>query len=439
MREIQSVVRKNLAHYNATPVASASSVDLGAQIGLFLDISGTTTITSFGSTATAGIWKVLRFQGALSLTYNATSLILPGDADITTVADDVAIFYCVSTGNWMCAAYMTGNNRGISSGVVSIAGNTTLTVSATSKLHIVSATATVTLPAASAMSVGESIKIKSTTTGEVLIDPAGTDTLDGLTTNYRLPSFSNCEITKSAAGAFVLSNITNQNVGDWTWAGYGTALQGWVKAGQDISRTTYASLFSVYGTTYGVGNGTTTFGLPLHQGRAPMGAGTGTMVEIVTASSGNGFTVVSNNTKWITGMTVVLSALSGFTTTATAGPTYYVVRISATNIRLATTLALAQNNTPDITISGSGSATITHTMTARTLGEVGGEEVHAMSLTELLSHQHNVGTGLTDIDQSRIGGGRNSLSATIAIDAAGGNAAMNITQPFMVGELYIKT
>ena len=122
LREIQTVVRKNLAHYNATPIASASSVDLGAKLGLFLDISGTTTITSFGSTATAGIWKVLRFQGALSLTYNATSMILPGDADITTAADDVAIFYCVSAGNWMCAAYMTGNNRGLSSGVVNVTG-----------------------------------------------------------------------------------------------------------------------------------------------------------------------------------------------------------------------------------------------------------------------------------------------------------------------------
>jgi hypothetical protein len=163
------------------------------------------------------------------------------------------------------------------------------------------------------------------------------------------------------------------------------------------------------------------------------------MVEIVTTSSGNGFTVVSNNTKWITGMTVVLSALSGFTTSATAGPTYYVVRISSTNIRLATTLALAQNLTPDVTISGTGSATITYTVTARTLGEQGGEEVHAMSITELLGHGHNIGTGLTDLDQARIGGGRNTLINNIDTDDTGGNAAMNNMQPFFVGELYIKT
>jgi hypothetical protein len=38
---------------------------------------------------------------------------------------------------------------------------------------------------------------------------------------------------------------------------------GWLKAnGQLVSRTTYAALFAVIGTTYGAGDGTTTFALP---------------------------------------------------------------------------------------------------------------------------------------------------------------------------------
>jgi len=38
---------------------------------------------------------------------------------------------------------------------------------------------------------------------------------------------------------------------------------GWLKAnGQAVSRTTYAALFAAIGTTYGVGNGTTTFNVP---------------------------------------------------------------------------------------------------------------------------------------------------------------------------------
>lgn len=46
--------------------------------------------------------------------------------------------------------------------------------------------------------------------------------------------------------------------------------------GSAISRTTYASLFSVLSTTYGAGNGSTTFNVPDFRGRVPMGAGTGT-------------------------------------------------------------------------------------------------------------------------------------------------------------------
>lgn len=41
--------------------------------------------------------------------------------------------------------------------------------------------------------------------------------------------------------------------------------------GQTVSRTTYAALFAVVGTTYGVGDGSTTFGLPDLQGKFPIG------------------------------------------------------------------------------------------------------------------------------------------------------------------------
>lgn len=43
-----------------------------------------------------------------------------------------------------------------------------------------------------------------------------------------------------------------------------------------MSRSTYAALFNEIGTTYGAGNGTTTFNLPDGRGRALIGAGTGT-------------------------------------------------------------------------------------------------------------------------------------------------------------------
>lgn len=56
----------------------------------------------------------------------------------------------------------------------------------------------------------------------------------------------------------------------------GTAPTGWLLCqGQAVSRTTYATLFGVISTTYGVGDNSTTFNLPDLRGRVPMGAGTG--------------------------------------------------------------------------------------------------------------------------------------------------------------------
>lgn len=51
-----------------------------------------------------------------------------------------------------------------------------------------------------------------------------------------------------------------------------TAPTGWLLCqGQTISRTTYANLFNVIGTTYGSGDGSTTFNLPNFKGNIPVG------------------------------------------------------------------------------------------------------------------------------------------------------------------------
>lgn len=45
--------------------------------------------------------------------------------------------------------------------------------------------------------------------------------------------------------------------------------------GAAVSRTTYADLFTLIGTTYGAGDGSTTFNLPNFASRVPIGVGTG--------------------------------------------------------------------------------------------------------------------------------------------------------------------
>lgn len=85
-------------------LASSATTDIGAATGRYVHITGTTTITSFG-TKTAGVLRVLTFDGALTLTHNATSLILPNGANILTAAGDVAVFVSEGGGNWRCVSY----------------------------------------------------------------------------------------------------------------------------------------------------------------------------------------------------------------------------------------------------------------------------------------------------------------------------------------------
>lgn len=93
-------------------IASAATTDIGAATGNFVHVTGTTTITSLG-TIQAGTRRTVRFAGALILTHNATSLILPTGANITTAADDIATFVSEGSGNWRCVNYMRADGTAL--------------------------------------------------------------------------------------------------------------------------------------------------------------------------------------------------------------------------------------------------------------------------------------------------------------------------------------
>ncbi len=84
---------------------SNSTTDLGSVPQSAVTISGTTTINSFGSSAPVGSIKFLTFSGALTLTYNAASLVLPSGASITTAAGDTAVAQSQGSGNWSVLVY----------------------------------------------------------------------------------------------------------------------------------------------------------------------------------------------------------------------------------------------------------------------------------------------------------------------------------------------
>jgi hypothetical protein len=103
-------------------VASASAISLGE--GGYFHITGTTTITDIDwATAKNGREACLIFDGALTLTHNATTLKLPGAANITTAAGDRAYFRQDSSDNVICTAYTRADGTAL---VVSASGMTLL-------------------------------------------------------------------------------------------------------------------------------------------------------------------------------------------------------------------------------------------------------------------------------------------------------------------------
>lgn len=82
-------------------LASAATTDLGAARSPTVSITGATTITSFGSSATTTLpmYRVI-FTSGLTITYNATSLITPTGKDLVLTSGATALLQYRGTGNW---------------------------------------------------------------------------------------------------------------------------------------------------------------------------------------------------------------------------------------------------------------------------------------------------------------------------------------------------
>lgn len=80
-------------------IASAATVDLSAATSNKIIISGTTTITSFGTVA-SGTRFLIRFSSACQVTYNATSMIMPRAANMVFSAGDAIEVVSSGSGNW---------------------------------------------------------------------------------------------------------------------------------------------------------------------------------------------------------------------------------------------------------------------------------------------------------------------------------------------------
>ena len=188
-------------------VASAATTDLGSVTSNFITVSGTTTITTFLGVNQR---RTLKFLGALTLTYNATSLVLPGAANITTVAGDVAEFVSDASQNWTCVNYQRASGLPVSN--VFSAQNHAVTTLASA--------ATVDLGTAATDRVNISGTTTITSFGTAadrsrLVKFLGALTLTHNATTLVLPGAAN--IT-TVAGDF--ANLNSDGSGNWTCVEY---------------------------------------------------------------------------------------------------------------------------------------------------------------------------------------------------------------------------
>lgn len=105
----------NLAQFGAgfgtfTSLASAGTTDLGTIATHAVNITGTTTITAFGSSASTAlpIYR-LKFASALQITHNATSLIIPGGGSLSVAANDALVVEYLGSGNWRVLSHHPAN------------------------------------------------------------------------------------------------------------------------------------------------------------------------------------------------------------------------------------------------------------------------------------------------------------------------------------------
>jgi len=93
-------------------IASSATTNLGSSNAGYLTITGTITITSFGSSAPVGAWKAIKFAGALTLT-NSANLALPTNASILTVANDQALAVHLGSGAWVVMGYQRADGTAL--------------------------------------------------------------------------------------------------------------------------------------------------------------------------------------------------------------------------------------------------------------------------------------------------------------------------------------
>lgn len=207
---------------------------------------------------------------------------LPASSEFTGAAQDEGDMKAVFTAlrdylsglfgaDGVTATAMATLGVALSSYVAKTANYTVLTTDKGKLIDATSGTWTLTLLPAATAGDAFNVSIRNSSTGVITVDPNLTETIDGgstLAINAGESAVLYCN------GTAWVSVGKSSGVPSGSITGYGgsSAPAGWLLCdGSAVSRTTYASLFSAISTTFGVGDGSTTFNIPDLRGRVLAG------------------------------------------------------------------------------------------------------------------------------------------------------------------------
>jgi hypothetical protein len=244
-----------------SPVSTASDMSLGD--ATWAHWTGSANVQTLSGTALF-YWAVA--DGNFTLVHSA-SVLCPDSRNRKILAGDVLFFIKESTSIWRLSAHMQKEGGWTGRQCTSVAASATLTVPADGDFIDVSGGTTIT--AISLASSGYRFRARFTGTG-LNLTHNGTSLISPWGRDYRTVQNEILEFQSLGAGNWIFYSLNGpkERVGTIITHDGPTTPAGFLaRDGSTVSRTTYSGLFQEYGTTHGVGDGSTTFGLPDGRGR----------------------------------------------------------------------------------------------------------------------------------------------------------------------------